>query len=299
MPRLDRSLTGSALILLGASCYGFFAIFTKLAYRDGNLAPLDVAMWRFLIASATIWLLSPFWRRHVDWSTLDGRRIAIFLGLGVLLATLALVGIFSLLRVSATTYTLLLYTFPAMVALASFILGERLLPTEWAALGLALIGCALTVGAGIAIDDLVGVMLVLVNAMLYGTYMMAIGKFGRGTPGILSAAIIILGALISLAPLGIVRGLQMPSTLQGWGAIIGLGVVSTVLSIVLVFSGTIRIGAPRASILSTMEPVLTVIWAAILLGEHIRLIQFFGGVLIITSVILLQLPPLASPPDRD
>jgi len=275
--------------MLGACCYGFFAIFGKLAYQDGGLTPLDVTLWRFLVASAAIWPLWPFWRRHVDWNTLSRKHVATFLGLGVLLAAVALSGLSALERVSATTYTLLLYTFPAMVALASRALGERLSPMGWAALGLALIGCALTVGGEITINDPWGVALVFVNALLYGAYLMAIGRLGRGVSGLLSVAIIIPGALASLAPLGIVRGLRLPPTPQSGLALLGLGVISTVLAIMLVFAGTARVGATRASILSTMEPILTVILAAILLGERIEPIQYAGGGLIIASVILLQI----------
>jgi drug/metabolite transporter (DMT)-like permease len=291
MPPIDQTLIGTALILLGACCYGFFAIFTKLIYRCSSLTPLDVTTWRFFIATLVIWLLWPLWRRQVSWRTIDRRRGLLFLALGGLLGGLALAGFSALERVSATTYTLLLYTFPAMVALASLALGEHLSPMGWAALGLALVGCALTVGEAIALDDPLGVALVLLNAMLYGAYLMAIGQLGRGTSGLLSSAIIIPGALMALAPFGIARGLQAPNTLQGWLAVLGLSVISTVLPIVLVFDGTTRVGASRASILSTMEPVLTVIWAAILLGEHIKPIQCIGGGLIIASVVLLNLPP--------
>jgi drug/metabolite transporter (DMT)-like permease len=291
MPPIDQTLIGSALVLLGACCYGFYAIFTKLIYRYSSLGPFDVTAWRFLIASLVIWVLWPLWRRQVNWHAIDRKRVLLFLCLGGLMAILALVGFSALERISATTYTLLLYTFPAMVALASLALGERLFPMGWAALGLALVGCALTVGEAVALDDPLGVALVLLNALLYGAYLMAVGQLGRGAPGLLSSAIIIPGALIALAPFGIARGLQVPHTSQGWLAVLGLSVISTVLAIVLVFAGTTRVGASKASILSTMEPVLTVIWAAILLGEHIKPIQYIGGGLIIASVILLNLPP--------
>jgi drug/metabolite transporter (DMT)-like permease len=117
---------------------------------------------------------------------------------------------------------------------------------------------------------------------------------GQGSSVALSTAIIIPGALFALAPIGIAFGLQAPRLLQGWLAILGLSVISTVLSIMLVFAGTLKIGASKASILSTVEPVLTVVWAAILLGEHIEPAQYIGGVLIVTSVILLHIPPRRS-----
>jgi drug/metabolite transporter (DMT)-like permease len=50
------------------------------------------------------------------------------------------------------------------------------------------------------------------------------------------------------------------------------------------------IGASNASILSTLEPVITVFLAALLLSEKINAMQLVGGGFILTSVILLHLP---------
>jgi drug/metabolite transporter (DMT)-like permease len=49
------------------------------------------------------------------------------------------------------------------------------------------------------------------------------------------------------------------------------------------------VGAPQAAILSTVEPLLTLVLATVLLGEILALRQWLGGALILTSVLLLQL----------
>lgn len=289
MSRANQPFIGSLFVLLGACGYGFFAIFTKLAYRD-SLEPLDVTLWRFIIASVSLWALWPLWRRQANLGTLTIRQIALLLGLGGLLAAVALAGFFGLERVSATTYTLLFYTYPAMVTLTSLMLGERLPLTGWVAVGLALAGCTLTIGGQVVINDFLGAAFVFLNATLYAAYLIIIGRHARGISGLASGAIIIPGSLIALVPLGLIRGLHAPTLLEGWVGLAGLGLISTVLPIIMVFAGITRIGATRAAILSTLEPVLTVILAAALLGERVGAAQYIGGALIITSVFLLHIP---------
>jgi drug/metabolite transporter (DMT)-like permease len=84
-----------------------------------------------------------------------------------------------------------------------------------------------------------------------------------------------------------IAGRQWPQSAAGWLAIVTIALVSTVLAITLFFAGLERIGPTRASTLSTLEPVVTVTLAAIVLGETIAPVQLVGGALILTAVIVL------------
>jgi len=48
------------------------------------------------------------------------------------------------------------------------------------------------------------------------------------------------------------------------------------------------IGPARASIVSTLEPVVTAFLAAIIFDERLTVGQFIGGTFIIISIIILQ-----------
>jgi drug/metabolite transporter (DMT)-like permease len=94
------------------------------------------------------------------------------------------------------------------------------------------------------------------------------------------------------------RGLHVPVRLEAWGALLGLALVSTVLPILTFYAGMQRLGAAQAAILSTAEPILTLILAALLLDERLSATQILGGGLILGSVLLLQLrgsPDAAQP----
>jgi len=57
------------------------------------------------------------------------------------------------------------------------------------------------------------------------------------------------------------------------------------------FQGIKRIGATSASIISTMEPVMTVILAVMLFNEHLTLLQAVGGIFVVMGGILAVLSP--------
>ncbi len=67
------------------------------------------------------------------------------------------------------------------------------------------------------------------------------------------------------------------------------GVVGAGIPTVAFIAGIRLLGAPRAAILATLEPVVGVSLAAILLGETPQPLQIVGGVLIIAAGVLLQL----------
>jgi drug/metabolite transporter (DMT)-like permease len=75
---------------------------------------------------------------------------------------------------------------------------------------------------------------------------------------------------------------------RGLLLVITLSMISTALPITLFLVGIRHIGAGRAAVLSTVEPLVTVILAALLLDERIGLVQYVGGALILTGILWLR-----------
>ncbi|MEP6987849.1 MAG: EamA family transporter, partial [Chloroflexota bacterium] len=61
MSRTQRD--GLLLILIAASGYSFFAIFTKFIYDNSTFNPLDILVWRFLVATPITWLAIAWMKR--------------------------------------------------------------------------------------------------------------------------------------------------------------------------------------------------------------------------------------------
>jgi drug/metabolite transporter (DMT)-like permease len=60
-------------------------------------------------------------------------------------------------------------------------------------------------------------------------------------------------------------------------------------------AGLPRVGAARAALLSTWEPVVTVLLAVLILGDRLSVVQILGGVLVILAVLLVQAAHLWRP----
>jgi drug/metabolite transporter (DMT)-like permease len=107
------------------------------------------------------------------------------------------------------------------------------------------------------------------------------------------ATLVCTGAAVSLTAGSALTGQLHPGevTLAGWGWLACIAIVSTVAAITLFFAGLSRVGPTSASILSTFEPVLTVVLAAAVLAEHLAPIQLAGGALVLTAVLVLRVGP--------
>lgn len=288
--------TGLIYILMATTGYAFLPIFGRAIYPASAdiLTPTDVAFWRFVVATPVIWMIVQA-RLPKKIAPENRRQMMQFVGLGFLYA-LSAIGAFAGLRyINANTFTALFYSYPAMVAVLGLLLGRRLPAIAWAALVGVLIGVFLTV-PDVSFDGndtvLLGVIIALLTALSVAVYYQFIQNVMEHTKStIRGTAWIITWTLASIALCIPFFGLHLPPNFQSWAILIGLGIVSTALPIFWVNVGVRKIGATRASIISAMQPVLTLLLSPILLGETSTLIQWLGAALIIGSVIMLELRP--------
>ncbi len=73
-----------------------------------------------------------------------------------------------------------------------------------------------------------------------------------------------------------------------WLPLLGLGIIATAVAIQTFYAGVKRVGGARASLISTVEPVYTIVLAMILFGESLSPVQVVGGVLVLAAVILAE-----------
>jgi len=283
--------SGTFLCLGSAAAFGAMAVFGKLAYADGATVGTLLAV-RFVLAAALLWMPVLAGGAAREIRTLGGRDVGIALALGGgCYAAQAGCYFAALERIDASLLSLVLYTFPAMVAVAAIALGrERLNGRRLAALGLASGGLGLVVaGAGTGALDPLGIALALGAAVVYSAYILSSeGVARRMRPGTLSA-LVCTGAAAILTVGSALLGELRPGelTIAGWGCLAGVAVVSTVASITLFFAGLQRVGPTTASILATVEPLVTVLLAFLVFGEVLSAVQLAGGALVLGGVLVL------------
>jgi drug/metabolite transporter (DMT)-like permease len=187
---------------------------------------------------------------------------------------------------------LILYLYPAVVTiLAALFLHERMRALTVTMLIVALVGTALTLGPAIATTHIqpLGVVFALAAAIIYAIYILVGSRITPQAGALSSSTVIILAAAVVFGSVVALRGPKFPSSSAGWGAIVAIALISTVLPIVTFFAGLARVGATAAATLSTVEPVVTVLLAALALAEPLAPIQLAGGALILVAAIVLAL----------
>jgi len=194
---------------------------------------------------------------------------------------------------SAGLIALLLYLYPTFVAILSVIfLKERFTRLKVIALALATCGVALT--ADPQGGAWTGIVLAIAAAAIYSIYIIVGTGVLQRVNAIQSSTVIFASAGAVYATLAIINGPHLPRTAFGWSAVAAIVLVATVVPVVTFLAGLRRIGPTNASLLSTLEPVVTVLLAAWLFGEVLQPAALIGGALILLAVLLLARSELRS-----
>lgn len=287
-----REREGFLWILVAAIGFAFIPTIVKTVYQHSNFEALDLAVWRFILAAPLMWILVGLRKRSrgpARGTSISPSASAL---IGLLFAAAVLCAFFALERLPGSTYVVLFFTYPAIIVVLSAFLGEAISPRAWLALALALVGVGLTVPDFIVPDaiDPAGAMLALVNAAIVAAYYLLARRVLAGVEDISRASAHMMGATLLVLLLSLpVRVLQLP---QNPATLVGLFCIATLGTVLPVFATNIaiqRIGPARASLVSTIEPVLAMVVAMVLLAEVIVPLQWLGAALIVGSVVILQL----------
>lgn len=281
---------GPALCLLSAAAFGCMAIFGKLAY-DAGVDVGSLLLVRFALAAAVLAAIAA----SIGALRGLGRRAVLSgLAMGAIgYATQAGLYFLALERMDASLLSLLLYTYPALVTGAAIVLGrEEPSARKGVALAVASIGTALVLaGAGTGALDPLATVMALGAAAAYTTYILTGDRVVAGVPPLALAALVTAGATVTFGVAVLVTGgPDLGFAAAGWGWLTAIALVSTVAAIIAFFAGLARVGPSTASILSTVEPVITVALAAAVFGEALTAVQLAGGALVLATVLVLNAP---------
>lgn len=279
---------GLLFVFLGAALFGTLGIFGKAAVAV-EMSMATLLALRFVAATAILWAYLSLTGRI---ELFGGRIVGIEVGLGVVYALMSIAYFESLAWLSAGVAALILFTYPVQVTVASaFALDEPVTRPKLLALIAAVTGVSLIVtGGGIEVT-LAGVALVGLASLCYTVYSMGTRVMVADIDPMVHAAYVFLGVTATVIVYGLATAtLAVPATPGGWGLVAGITLVGTLVPIVLFTEGLVRIEASTASIVSTSEPLTTVLLGVALLGEVLTLRIALGALLILSGVVLTSRP---------
>ena len=272
--------------VLGASSFACADVLIKVVPIDGADVLTTSAVRAVLgVAFLFVWLkLVP------PRGAFTARATWISLGLGVLFAGNVFL-IFKAVEVVEVPIAILTYfVYPLLTGLAAA--ATRLEKITWrgaAAAVVAFLGLALMIGAhptslaaagilaalGAAVCRVV--ILLLTRALLSGADPLRITWYS-----LLSSTAVFLLTMFAAGTW------QPPATAAGWLALIVLSAAITT-GLLGVFASTVRIGPFRTALFMNLEPPLTVVGSALLLGEVLTPLQVFGGGIMLGALVMFQL----------
>lgn len=199
---------------------------------------------------------------------------------------------------STAAVTLLFYTYPVFVMLATIVLDRRAPARElFAALGLAVAGSAIVILGGKHVEvETLGIVLALATGVAYTCYLMGTDRFVRRTDPLTAATWLGAGAAFANLVYALAFGaVELP----------GAGSAPTLLAMavfsagafVAMISGLQLVGAVRNSIIGVMEPLTVAGLAFVFLDEAITWTTAVGGALILVGAVLATLVRTARTPE--
>lgn len=278
-------------MLGSATGFATLAIFAKLAYASG-LGTEQTLAFRFLLAAIGMWMLASVIGQNP--LRFNRNQMVTLLALGGLVYTAQALTYFVALRsLPASLVVLIAYIYPSLVVVAGWLFLRRSVSRwHWLALAASFAGVAMLVGGAhfqFAWGLVLPLALAIASPTIYTGYILIGERVMSSVPAVAASAVIMSGAAVAFCLLAALNHeLALPRNASGWAVGVGIALFPTMVAISLFMAGLPRVGAARAALLSTVEPVITVLLAVVLLGDRLSVIQVMGGMLVLLAVIVVQ-----------
>lgn len=278
-----RWITPVELTILGA-VWGASFLFMRIA--AGDFGPFVLVELRLLLGAV---VLLPFLLRSR--SSFAPRLIWRLAGIGIINSAIPFVlfawgaerapaGIGAITNAMTVLFT----------ALAAFVLyGEpigylRMIGLLTGFVGVVVLAGDRTGGVGVWPAALAGTL----ASFFYGIGVNLIRRYLTGIPASAVASATLLSASVFMAPFALATLPDHPIALRSWVSAAGLGVICTGTAFALYYRLINRIGGPRASTVTYLIPLFSVLWAWLVLGEQLTFRMAVAAICILGGVALSQ-----------
>ncbi len=285
-----------AKALAAALFWGASFVATKAALRE--IQPITLITLRFgfgvIVLAFAVWRL-----RMVRW--VGPRDLFLLAVLGLISITIHQgLQATGLLFTSASSMAWLVALNPVFTAiLAWMFLSEPFSAAKVLGLIIAFAGALAVVTKGVVspetlhLPSTTGDLLALASALNWAIFSVASKPLLKRLPPTLMMAYIMLIGWLSILPFFVGTGGWMEIgrlTLGGWSALLFLGIVCSGVAYIFWYDALAQIDASQVAAFIYIEPLVTVVVAAVVLNEAFTIASFIGGVTILVGVYLVNRP---------
>ena len=282
---------GVLCVLASTAFFSLTATFVVNAY-DAGANPVGVLTVRFAIASVFMVAARRLFRPGVPWpnrrTTLELMTLggtSYFLG--------ALLYFNALARMDSGLSIVIFYTYPILVVFGNWMLNKhRPSRNIVIALAMSITGVIITVGqVGSASGS--GVLLCFASTVTYTAYTLGSARVLPKTDLFTGVTVVMIGAFVCFAVLATVGSpfidVRFPTTAFGWANAVGLAIVATAGATAVFFVGIRNLGPNTTSLITTFEPVLTIVAGIAFLGEQFTTARGIGAAFVIGALVVFGL----------
>ena len=286
----DKKKLGLILVLIASFGYGTMPAIAQRGFQAGMTAETMLAF-RFIVSIVLIWLY--VWYKRIPYK-LPVRNIIFLLLLGVLMVGGSTFVYESYKYVPGAIVALLVNLYVVMVVIIEIVIGrEKLMIRKLGCLTLALTGLVIVVWVpeGQVSFHMLGIIFAVLTALCYAFYTLGIGaKSSRATtPEIVTAYTLIPPGIFNIVRCMATEQPLLPTGFEQWIYASYIGVISTFVAGLCIIIAVKHIGSGNAALVNTTEPMFAYITGIILMGDVISMRSTFGGILIVTAIIWLNL----------
>ncbi|MBU3204076.1 DMT family transporter [Clostridium algidicarnis] len=286
---------GIILTMLSSITFGFAFTLGPMTYGAGGSNPVTLTFLRNFLSLPFLLLIVLFLKVDLKVTKAQLKNLVILGFIGNSITTLMLNIAFANIDVGIVTP--IHFTYPMFVTLACVIFfHEKLSKQKIVALIIAMsgIGCfffsALN-SAPFNSSTLIGLVLAVASGMFYAFYIIFMDKSGLKSESPFKITFYVaLASSLGMFLYGNITNQLVLSTLtpKSWAISTIFAFLCTVVALSLLQVGINHIGASEAAVISTFEPITSVIFGALLLGEKITLIKIIACLLIFAGVLILS-----------
>lgn len=269
--------------------FGLIPLFTLPLMQKGMESD-SILFYRFITAMAALGLMMVVKKESfkVAW-----RDLLVIVPLALFYTASSMFLLYGYEMMGAGVATTLHFTYPVFVTLLMFLLfREKASWVTWTAVVLAIAGVAkLSLNGTELTLDPVGVGIVLLSAVGYACYIIAVNKsrVRNMHSRKLAFYVFVFTALMFAIKNGLGGGIQpLPDAVSVVNVVL-LAVAPTVISNITLLLAVRNIGGTLTSILGALEPVTAVCIGALVFGEDFTLSEAVGIMLILVAVVLVIL----------
>lgn len=278
---------GILFIILSACSFGIMPILAKLSYRGGANTYTTLFL-RFFFAA--IMLLYYLKSKGIS-IKLTRKQLFLVLIIGVFGFTLTTSSLFmSYNYISIGMASMIFYTYPSIVTLlAHMFYKEKIYKRKIISLLISLIGIYILIDTGSVSFNLKGIILAGTATLLYSLYVLGAShkEFKNINSYVLTFYISCASAAVMFVAANATSNFNIHISFYALVSILLLAFISTVVALMAFLEGVRIIGPSKASIFSTVEPIVGLILGILVLGEPISVRIIIGSIMIVLSVVIL------------